>query len=346
MPDVKTIMVVKLRTLGDILTTFPLLRALKGLYPRSKLIFVADDAYRDLFAAHPCVNEFWGHPARELAARGGWYALRRHLAFVRSIRRWKIDLFIDLYGSARTAQWGWLAGVRRRMGFNLRGRKYFYTDRIVAAHRYVVDLNLQFARSLGWQGTDNTLDFFLAPGDLESVRAHLTAQGWDGRQPLVAVSPGGGWPVKCWSPERFGAVAGRIARDHGARVLITGAPAETPLIEACARTAGADVLRAVGLPLRQAAAAVSLARIYLGNDSGPKYFAEAFRVPTLICYGPTDFRNNNPDSPRHPVAVRPVACRPCHSEHCRQTSRVCLDDLGEDEVLAQAERLWQETGHP
>jgi ADP-heptose:LPS heptosyltransferase len=339
--EVRTILVVKLRTLGDVLTTFPLLRALKELYPRARLIMAADTAYRDLFTTHPRVDEFWGHPAKELAARGAWFAWQQHWAFVRQMRRARVDLYVDLYGSLRTALWGWLAGVPMRLGFALRGRKYFYTRTITAAHRYVVDLNLQFARALGWEGTDNRLEFFLSQGDQEAAQRHLLAQGWRPGQSLLAVSPGGGWPLKCWAPERFGVVAGRLAQETGCRVVVTGSAAEQGLVEACARAVGKPTLSAVGLSLRTLAAVIAQARLFLGNDSGPKYFAEAFGVPTLICYGPTDPVNNNPDSPRTAVAFHPVECRPCHSETCRRGERVCLDRLEPATVLELARGLWR-----
>jgi ADP-heptose:LPS heptosyltransferase len=339
--EIKTILVVKLRTLGDVLTTFPLLRALKELYPQAHLIMAADESYQDLFSTHPRVDEFWAHPAAELRRRGGLFALRQLWAMMGRIRRQRVDLYVDLYGSLRTALWGALAGVPQRLGFNLRGRKYFYTRTIIAAHRYVVDLNLQFAQALGWQGRDRRLEFFLSPADLAAARAHLLGQGWDPDRPLFVVSPGGGWPLKCWSAERFGRVADRLARETGSQVAISGSAAERPLVEACARAAARPVLTLVGLPLRPLAATISLARLFMGNDSGPKYFAEAFGVPTLICYGPTDFANNNPDSPLNAVAFNPVECRPCHSEECRRGDRVCLDELSEDTVFEKALALWK-----
>lgn len=338
--EVRTILVVKLRTLGDVLTTFPLLRALKELYPRARLLMIADEAYRDLFTTHPRVDEFWGHPARELAARGATYAWRQHWDVVRRIRHERVDLYVDLYGSLRTALWGALAGVPERLGFALRVRKRFYTRPIIAAHRYVVDLNLQFAQALGWQGTDRRLEVFLSEGDREAARQRLREQGWCPGQPLLAVSPGGGWPLKCWPAERFGEVAAELARETGSRVVIMGSTPEQERVDACARVLGGTALKAVGLPLRTLAAVIAEARLFLGNDSGPKYFAEAFDVPTVICYGPTDFVNNNPDPPRHRVAFSPVECRPCHSETCRRGERVCLDRLGTEEVLDLARALW------
>ncbi len=336
----KTIMVVKLRTLGDVLTTFPLLRALKERYPSAKLIMVADDTYQDLFATHGRVDEFWAHPVKALKAAGTWGRIRQHLGFVRAIRKKKVDLFIDLYGSMRSAGWGALAGVPVRMGFNLRGRKYFYTHRITAQHRYVVDLNLQFARELGWTGTERTLEFFLSDADRSAAEAHLRTSGWDGKRPLLVISPGGGWPLKCWNAAHYAAVAQRLVAATGARVVLSGAPHEQPLIDVCAQALGKDALLAVGLPLRTLAGIIARSRLFMGNDSGPKYFAEAFRVPTLICYGPTDHVNNNPDTPQNRVAGVSVECRPCHSEQCRQARRICLDDLSEDTVYNLAMELW------
>ena len=340
--DIKTIMVVKLRTLGDVLTTFPLLRALKELYPGAKLIMVADETFRDLFTAHKRVDELWEHPVRSLKTAGPLAAWRQNLGFIADIRRQRVDLYVDLYGSLRTALWGALAGVPRRLGFNLRGRKYFYTQRIVAQHRYVVDLNLQFARELGWSGTDNTLEFFLEPADHNAATDFLTAHGWKKPQPLLVVSPGGGWPLKCWGAENFGAVARRLAAATGCRVVVSGSASEQNLVEACGRALEGNYIPAVGLPLRTLAAIIGMSRMFLGNDSGPKYFAEAFRVSTLICYGPTDFRNNNPASARHPVAGVEVACRPCHSEICRQPRRICLDDLSVEAVYNSAVKLWNQ----
>ena len=339
---INNIMVVKLRTLGDVLTVFPLLRALRELYPQARLTMVADEIYRELFETNPRVDEFWGHPGAKPQKNGVSSAFKQQWETIRDFRSRKIDLFIDLYGSLRTALWGVGAGIPIRMGFNLRGRKYFYTHKITAACRYVVDLNLQFARVLGWQGNNNALEFFITERDRTQARQCLLKHQWDPQRPSLVISPGGGWPLKQWGVERFGQVARKLVRATGCQVLITGSPKEQHLI-----TAGMEMLKGtsripvVGLPLRQLAAVIGQSRLWLGNDSGPKYFAEAFKIPTLVCYGPTDFVNNNPDSPLHQVVFHDTPCRPCHSEKCRMPSRTCLDNLSVDEVFTRALELWK-----
>lgn len=334
-------MVVKLRALGDVLTAFPLLRALKERFPQAKLTMVADETYAELFAHHPRVDAFWAHPVQALRQGGAWAQAQHHFRMVQAIKQKKVDLYIDLYGSLRTALWGAMAGVPRRMGFNLRVRRHFYHDRIVAEQRYVVALNLQFARTLGWTGTDQQLEFFLSKEDHRQATAKLKVQKWDSHRPYVIISPGGGWPLKCWAPEKFGAVGQRLAQETGCQIVLSGTEAEAGLIEACAAAMTHPVVKMINFPLRQAAAAISGAALFIGNDSGPKYFAEAFQVPTLICYGPTDFINNNPKSPFHVAIYRDVPCRPCHQEKCSQPARTCLDDLTVDEVLVKAFELWK-----
>ena len=340
-PEVRKLLVVKLRTLGDVLTTFPLLRALKRMFPSARLDMVADEAYADCFTYHPDVDRFRAHPARALRAGGARAEIAHMRDFTGRLRRERYDVYLDLYGTARTALWGLAGRIPRRLGFPLRARRWCYTQTIAARHRYVVDLNLQFAEALGGSGFDRRLAFFLGPGDGAAAEAHLHRGGWDPSRPMLGVSPGGGWPVKCWAPERFGALARRLREATGCQVVLTGTEAERPLLAACARELDTDPLEAVGLPLRTLAAVIKRCRVFVGNDSGPKYLAEAFSVPTLICYGPTDYINNNPPSALRRVAVRDVPCRPCHSERCREPRRVCLDDLDVDAVYAELASLWR-----
>jgi ADP-heptose:LPS heptosyltransferase len=338
--DFKNIMIVKLRTLGDILTVFPLIRALKERFPEARLHMLADETYQNLFAAHPRIDRFWPHPVKALKEKGAWYGFQHQWHMSRALREAGIDLYIDLYGSLRTALWGAWAGIPVRMGFNLRGRRYFYTHKITASHRYVVKLNLQFAQTLGWTGDNSALEFFITLEDARQARQQLLRQGLKEGELYVVISPAGGWPLKCWSAERFGQLGRQLAQRTGCRLVLSGTPAEMSLIQTCGQASGLPCLTAVGLPLGQLAAVIQGSRLFIGNDSGPKYFAEAFGIPTLICYGPTDFVNNNPDTPRNQVAYQEVACRPCHSEICKMPRRACLDDLTVEKTLELALKLW------
>ncbi len=120
-------------------------------------------------------------------------------------------------------------------------------------------------------------------------------------QGLLAIHPGSGSAKKCWPVERFAALAAATARDRGLRPFFLLGPAEEGLgpTLAAALPAGLDAGFVRSPPLRQAFALLSLARAYVGNDSGITHLA-ARAAPTLAIFGPTD--------PRvwHPLGARVV----------------------------------------
>jgi hypothetical protein len=98
---------------------------------------------------------------------------------------------------------------------------------------------------------------------------------------FLALHPGSGSPAKCWPGERFGALAGSLAGPT--RFLVALGPAEED--QRWEQLAGALVARE--LPLRSLGALLSLAGLYVGNDSGVSHLAAASGARTLALFGPT-----------------------------------------------------------
>ena len=123
-------------------------------------------------------------------------------------------------------------------------------------------------------------------------------------QGLLAIHPGSGSAGKCWPVERFAALAAAAARGWGLRPFFLLGPAEEGLapVLAAALPGGLDVPVVRSPPLRHAFALLSLARAYVGNDSGITQLA-ARAAPTLALFGPTD--------PRvwHPLGARVAVLR-------------------------------------
>ncbi|MFQ6058250.1 MAG: glycosyltransferase family 9 protein, partial [Anaerolineae bacterium] len=132
---------------------------------------------------------------------------------------------------------------------------------------------------------------------------------------LVGLHPGAGAPVKLWRPEAFAQVADALAREHGARILITGSAAEVPLARAIAQRMTASPIIAAGqTSLGQLAALLARCRLVIGVDSGPMHLAVAQDVPTVHLYGPVDHRTFGPwgDPARHRVVLSDLSCIPCN----------------------------------
>ncbi|WBB81459.1 glycosyltransferase family 9 protein [Micromonospora sp. WMMD882] len=150
----------------------------------------------------------------------------------------------------------------------------------------------RWCRLLSWH------DLPADPGDLALARPAPQ------RIPVgvTVVHPGTKVPAKRWSPSRFAAVAGRLAR-RGHRMVVTGSPVERAVAEQVARRAGlppAAVL-AGRTGLAELAALVAHARLVISGDTGVAHLATGYGTPSVVLFGPVPPARWGPpaDRPRH-----------------------------------------------
>ena len=89
--------------------------------------------------------------------------------------------------------------------------------------------------------------------------------------------------MRRWPAERFAVVAATL-RGRGHRVVITGGPAEAPLVRAVAGDAGVPAL--LGLELAELISLIGRARLVICGDTGVAHVASNFRTPSVLLFGP------------------------------------------------------------
>ncbi|MCD4532562.1 glycosyltransferase family 9 protein [Nocardioides sp. cx-169] len=103
----------------------------------------------------------------------------------------------------------------------------------------------------------------------------------------AVVHPGAASASRRWPAERFAAVARHLARS-GERPLVTGSPAEEPLVQRVVELAGLPPEAALGpTDLADLAALVAHARVVVCGDTGVAHLASAYRTPSVVIFGPT-----------------------------------------------------------
>ena len=82
------------------------------------------------------------------------------------------------------------------------------------------------------------------------------------------------------------------------------------------------------------------ARLLLVGDSGPRWYAAAFDVPTVSVMGPNfpELTATSLERARI-VRVEGLECSPCLERVCPLGHHRCMRDLGPDRVLAAALEL-------
>jgi ADP-heptose:LPS heptosyltransferase len=286
------VLLIQLRRIGDAVLVTPALDALGKDWPEARLHLLTSDPVPDLFAGDSRISVLWTRPSR----RG-----LKGLAL--DLRRERFDVVFDFQSLPLTAL---LARFTRgyAVGFGKRGRTWLYHRPVsLSAHRgtdYAADHKLDLLRAVG-------LDPRLGAPRLEPPASPSGAWGElpaGARVALVPVSPR---PHKRWALPRFVESARRLHALTGAVFLVAGGPGEGHVLSRVA--AGLE-----GVPhrvreferLAPFAAALSEARLFLGNDNGPRHVAAALGVATLAYFGPQNPSHwTPPRSPLHRVIWEP-----------------------------------------
>ena len=173
----------------------------------------------------------------------------------------------------------------------------------------------------------------LKPHAVAWARAWLRANGLeDGR--LLIVAPGSGAKEKNWPREYFREVIEWWTRSPTGKVSVVLGPAEEDDYSFWA--GHAPVAR--GLSLGRLAALLSLANVYLGNDSGVTHLAAAVGAKTVALFGPTAPAEWAPRGRDIEVLSLAVECSPCERAAMKSCPhRKCLTTLKPRDVIAALE---------
>lgn len=284
----RSILVIRMSGIGDVVWTTPLLANLRRAWPDAHIAYVARPAAAQVLEGNPDVDEVILFESQRLA-----WQLR---LLVRLARR-RFDLSIDLICSPATALQSWVA-ARTRVGFDFRGRRHLYNralPRYDANHGHAVDFNLYPAEHLGIPIVTRALVWTVQEAERQAAESLVHRYTADGRK-LVVFIPTGGFPSKKWSAESYAALGRRLVARGDIRILIVwGSAHEHEEARAIAAGIGGDAHAADGtVPLRVEAAVFARCALAVGNDTGPLHIATAVGVPVVALLGPVNERAQGP----------------------------------------------------
>jgi lipopolysaccharide heptosyltransferase I len=343
------ILIVKLGSIGDIVHTLPALGAMRRAFAGAEISWVVERRAAEILRDNPLLDRLIEVDTKALRR---WpmsgetlLAPRQQL---RRLRASSFDLAIDFQGLLKSAAIAKLSGARRTYGFSrasLRepASRFLLSETVrIPSHTHVIHKNLLLAAgALGLEipSAPERLEFAIATRPEHEREAAEAARGAEAGYAIL--NPGGGWPTKLWSAERFGALADELWAHHGLRSLVTYGPGELELAERVTAASRTGQARAVSLSLKgfYALAKASGARVYIGGDTGPTHLAVAAGTPIVGLFGPTEWwRNGSPRPQDICVERNDIGCRAdCHRRACSQW--VCMDMEVERVLGAVTERL-------
>lgn len=317
--------------IGDAVMSLPFLRALRRASPGGRIEVLARRG-----------------PATIYRAEGSADAILPRSSFASdalAARRGRFDEVWLLPNSYRAALLARASGSPRRIGYATEGRGWLLTGALPPPPGTIHQLR-DYDALLSDNGIAPDLDpprLPICDASREKAAAALSAAGIARGAAFAALCPGSAFAqTKRWPSERFAGLADALAERNLPCAVLVG-PGEEELgarVAAASRTRPA-VLGADLDPV-ELAAALSLARAAVTNDSGPMHLAGAVGTPVAAFFGPTDPGRTGPSGSPSRVLDRYVFCSPCFKTECPY-GHECMRQIGVEDAVRAVEEL---TGGP
>ncbi len=311
--------------IGDVLLATPVMRALRERF--GEITALTTVAHRDVLLHDPDLAEVWTDeaPFVEASAR---------------IAAQGFDAAVVTWASLRSAALPYVARIPLRAGQARRIYSRLFTHQVKVRSEFGdrtthwTQILLDFARALGCDVADATPVFTVPDAARESVAEKLRAAGVAG--PYLVLHPTRGiaaardrWPVG-----RLSELAGALAAQFGATVVVTGSEADRAIADRIA-AAGAAVSVAGRTSLAEFGALAEGALGVVAMDSGPMHLAAAVGAPTVGIFA---LQSDEPDrwAPLGPRVEVVRATYPCPPQHRKETCPdfACIEALDIPRVLA------------
>ena len=320
---VPNVLAVRFSSIGDILLTTPLLRAIRQSHPGARVTVLTKREYVPLLSHNPHVHLVLGlAPGRSL------------LSLAAELRGDDYSHCLDLHDNLRSralrllvpGRWRSYPKHRVARALLIYAKRNRYRDRRPVAERY-----FSAARDLGVTPDGAPPEFFLGAEAGEQVAAWLASVGWEAETNIVAMAPGAAHATKRWPIEHWRMLVDKMVKE-GFAVAIVGGPGDVALGAALSESGGGRVASSAGVfGLQATGALLHRARALVSGDTGVMHMATGVGTPVLALFGPTvEAFGFFPYARQAGVLELPLPCRPCTSQGgplCPLGHHRCLVDL-------------------
>jgi len=337
MAEVGKILIVRLSSIGDIILTTPLLRAIRETYPEAEITFLIKKQYADLLRASPYISELITLDTNE-----GFPGLRQ---IKRKLKEKQFDMYVDIHKNWRSIY------IRLGLGAKLTGTypKHIFRRSVLIWFKLNLYKNIkpvylryfESVRKLGVHYDGKGTEIYLPEHTLEKVREMLLSLGFQFNCPLVIICPGATYFNKRWHAEGFIETARYLIRERSAFIILHGGKEDAGLCQEIAAGAGPEAVSMAGrLSLSDSAALLQLSTLVIANDSGLLHLAQSQKRPVVGIYGPTTRELGFfPIEQNSTVVETKLPCRPCTPKGldiCPKKHFRCMNDITPDKVIQAA----------
>jgi len=314
-PNVKRVLVVKLRSIGDTVLATPSLIALRRFLPNAEIDILLEDWVAPVLDGFDAVDNVIS------VGKGSGERLKVAL----ELRSRKYDVAFNLHGGTTATMFVRASGAPHRIGYSYYQYHFLYNHLLSSASDFWKREKTHSAEQqlalVGFIGVpvDSLPKTRLATDDrhIDTLRE---------RHPEFEISelkfallhPSTAFFTKQWPIENFARTAEYLA-EKGLHTVAIASKNERKVLEDLKRESMVPITTFDDLTLPEITALASKAKLFVGNDSGIAHIAAAVQTPTVVIFGSSNRNHWRPwtDAPNE-IVFEEFPCQPCPGYECKE----------------------------
>ncbi len=325
------ILIIRFSSIGDIVLTTPVLRALKEQNRDVEIHYLTKNKFASLLINNPRIDKL--------------ITIEKSIDEVLpELKKEEYDLVVDLHKNVRTLALKTKLKKPTKSFNKLNFQKWLLvnTKKNHMPNVHIVDRYMETVSSLNVKTDGEPCEFYIAPENEIKVHEKLALSSSN----YVGVAIGAQFATKCLPIDKTVEILKEI---NGPVVLLGGPEDEAKGDEIIAQLPTKEIVNACGkYNLQQSASIVRQASVLLTHDTGLMHIATCFKVPVVSVWGNTvpelgmyPYYPNNPELfSIH--EVKNLSCRPCSKigfQKCPKKHFKCMMEQDLVEIVEKINRF-------
>jgi lipopolysaccharide heptosyltransferase II len=331
------ILLIKLRSIGDVIYNTAVYTPLKRCFPDSHLTVLVERPSYDLVRNHPDVDEVLCFQKGSL-----WEQIRFY---------WKLyfngyDMAIDMHEGTRGAIMCFITQAAFRVGHKFAKRSFFYNVKLEFNDlnpKFPVDYQVALIKKLGAVFDEVVPAVHLSDASRENARCVLEKNGISGNDPYCIIHPASRKVYNQWSYEKFARLAERLSSDYGLKIVITCGPGEESQAQAMIDKIEGTPFTFIQVGLQELAAITEGAEFAVCHNGGYMHLSSVSGTPVVALYGSVHPRVWRPLGTRDEVIYKSLECSPCNhktrKKECYKGDAECMRIIAVEDVLQGVDQI-------
>jgi len=298
--------------IGDVLTSSILFEALKNKYPKSNLHYLINSHTYPVVENNPYIDKFiYITPEIEKSKL-------KLYAFLKTIRKEKYDVVIDVYGKISSGLISLFAKSKIKIAYRKKHTAFIYNQTIKRLKQpknnssLAIENRFKLLEPLQIDFSHITPKIYLTNIEIKDAKLYLLKNNIDLKKPLYMIGVLGSNKDKTYPKSYMAELLNTIVEQNvDSQILFNYIPKQNKdakaIFDACSNTTQKHILFDVfGKSLREFLAITKNCTALIGNEGGANNMAKALGIKTFTIFSPYLNKKNwfgNVEGEKHHVAI-------------------------------------------